>query len=67
VKLYSVEHGILVEPIGHLGAVFSHLDPFVPTHALNARSLMVTAPYMRGKPSFSTSPGNACGGKIMPF
>jgi hypothetical protein len=30
VKLHSVEcflHGMLVEPIGHLGAVFSHFDP----------------------------------------
>jgi hypothetical protein len=58
---------MLVKRIGHLGAVFSHLHPFVPTHALNARTLTVTAPYMRDKPSFSTSPGNAWGGKIMPF
>ncbi len=46
VKLHSVEcflHGMLVpqgydlkalEPIGHLGAVFYHLDPFGPNQNL---------------------------------
>jgi hypothetical protein len=58
VKLHSVEcflHGMLVpqgydlkalEPIGHLGAVFSNFDPLYQLKALKAS---LTAPYMRDK------------------
>ena len=49
VKLHSVEcflHGMLVERIGHLGAVFCHLDPFISTQVLK---WSLTAPYMRDK------------------
>ena len=51
VKLHSVEcflHGMLVEPIGHLGAVFSTYDSFVSIQDLEVGNL--TAPYMRDKP-----------------
>ncbi len=37
---------MLVEPIGHLGAVFSHFDPFVSIQDLKWE---ITAPYMRDK------------------
>jgi hypothetical protein len=41
VKLHSVEcflHGMLVEPIGHLGAVVLHFDSFVSIQDLNWES-----------------------------
>jgi hypothetical protein len=49
VKLYSVEcflHGMLVEPIGHLGAVFSLLNFSMFLQLLMRET---TAPYMRDK------------------